>query len=322
MLYVLFILGFVLLIKGADYLIDGSSSLAKKMGISPLIIGLTIVAFGTSMPEMVVNVISALKGNTDVALGNVIGSNIVNILLILGLTAAIVPLSVKFSTVWKEIPYSLLAAVVLLLLCNDVLIDRARESVLTRSDGIILLLFFAGFLYYVFKMAFKSIKDNEAKPEEIGKTRSIPICLLMIAGGLTGLIFGGKWVVDGAIAIATKFGVSQFLISVTIVSLGTSLPELVTCIMAAYKKEYDISIGNVVGSNIFNIFFVLGTTVVIRPITLPPGLNADIGFLIIATLLLFKFMFLGRSKHVLDRWEGVFFLFLYILYLIYLVLRG
>jgi len=172
-------------------------------------------------------------------------------------------------------------------------------------------------------MALKDRNNGEnGEAEDNGKSKSIAICLLMVAGGLAGLIFGGKWVVDGAVGIATKFGVSQFLISVTIVAAGTSLPELVTSIVAAYKKEYDISIGNVVGSNIFNIFFVLGVTATVKPITLPPGINADIGFLIIITIFLFMFMFLGRKNRVLDRWEGIFFVFLYILYVIYLIQRG
>ncbi|MCD4782767.1 MAG: calcium/sodium antiporter [Candidatus Eremiobacteraeota bacterium] len=354
MIYVLFILGFVLIIKGADFLIQGSSSLAGKMGISPMIIGLTVVAFGTSVPELVINVFSALSAETtDIALGNIVGSCISNILLILGLTAAIFPLKVKVSTVWKELLFSLFAVGLLFVMANDIFFDNTRESVLGRTDGIILLSFFGIFLYYVIVEAMNDRKEHqketrileeeeytrrleEGEDQEKGKAgKASPaldengkecneekgyVMALKIFAGLIALCFGGKWIVDGAVVIATKFGMSQYLISATIIAVGSSLPELVTSLVAAYKKEPDLSVGNIVGSNIFNILWVLGVTCIIRPIPVPLDINVDLIFLILITVYLFLFLFVGK-KYKLERWQGISFTILYIFYVVYIIMR-
>jgi cation:H+ antiporter len=311
--YFQLIFGFIIIIKGADFLVDGSSSLARRLKISDLAIGLTVVAFGTSTPELFVNVIASLKGNTDIAIANVLGSNIANILLILGVSSIIRPLSVTKGTVWKEIPFSLLAAIVLGLMANDRFIDKNGVSILTRIDGLVLMSFFVIFLYYSFSIA-KEIDgmDNQIPSKEYGLMKS----LLRVALGLAGLAFGAQWVVDGAIRLALKFGISQTLIGLTIVALGTSLPELATSTVAAYKGNADIAVGNVVGSNIFNIFFVLGVSGTINPIPFHGRNNIDIGMVIFASLLLFTFMFTGKKRSI-DRWEGILSLVLYGVYLVF-----
>lgn len=314
--YIAFIIGFGLLIKGANFLVDGSSLLAKKFRVPSLVIGLTIVAFGTSMPEFIVNMISAFSGETDIALGNIVGSNIFNLLLILGIAALFNPLKIQSSTIWKEIPLSLLAALVLFFLANDALIDSLNFSMLTRSDGLIMICFFAIFLAYVIDMALAGSKKE--KKQKISES-NIKIFGMIILG-LIGLYFGGKWVVNGAVIIAEQLKISSYLISLIIVAAGTSLPELVTSLVAAIKKEMDLSVGNIIGSNIFNIFWILGATALITPVSISAIANFDILFLVASTLLLFFFMFIG-SKHQLDKWQGILFIILYILYLIYIIFR-
>lgn len=318
--YILFILGFVFLIKGANYLVDGSSALAKKLGVSSLVIGLTVVAFGTSMPELVVNIFAALGGTGDIAFGNIIGSNMANILLILGIAALITSLKVQHSTVWKEIPFSFLAVVVLLVFSSSFLLNGFLSDYLSRFEGIILLLFFALFLYYIFNLA-KRNKSQLKDPEMKIKSHSYFNISLMIFVGLVGLYFGGKWVVDGAVIIAKLFGLSEFFISATIVAVGTSLPELVTSIVATLKKDFDLAVGNIVGSNIFNIFLVLGVTGIINPIKYPLTITVDLLILLGVTSLLFLFMFIGK-KHELDRWQGFLFIAFYVAYIVFLIFRG
>ena len=318
--YILFIVGFGLLIKGADCLVEGSSSLAKKFGVPSLVVGLTVVAFGTSMPELIVSIFSAFEGVTDVAIGNIVGSNVANILLILGLTALIYPLKVNHSTVWKEIPFSLLAVIILFIVANDLMIDKLSFSSLTRIDGILMLCFFAIFLYYVFEMAKDKRSKLRDRKLEIMEYKSHKI-FLMLFFGVIGLFLGGKWVVDGAILIARQAGMSEFLVSATIIAIGTSLPELVTSLTAAIKKDVDLAVGGVVGSNIFNTFWILGITSVISPIVLPAFINFDIIFLILITLALFLFMFIGK-KHEMNRWQGILFIILYIAYITFIVMRG
>ena len=315
MTYFLFIVGFVILIKGADFLVDGASAIARRYNVSDLVIGLTVVAFGTSTPELFVNILASINGSTDIAIGNVLGSNICNILLILGVSAVIYPLSVTKGTVWKEIPYSLLAVITLGLMANDQVIDGDATSLLTRIDGLVLLGFFAIFLYYSFGIA----KAIEGMQEHMpAKTDGVAKSILLVITGLIGLTLGGKWIVDGAIAIAGSFGMSESLVGLTIVAVGTSLPELATSAMAAYKKNIEIAVGNVVGSNIFNIFFVLGISATIKPLPFQAKSNWDIGVVILASLLLFLSMFTGK-KRSLDRWEGIVFLFLYAGYITYLI---
>lgn len=315
--YVLFVIGFVLLIKGADYLVGGASSIARKLNISPLVIGLTIVAFGTSAPELFVNLYASFKGTTDIAIGNIVGSNIANILLILGISAMLYPLRVTKGTVWKEIPLSLLAVVLVFIMANDFLVDGISANAITRSDGLALIAFFIIFLYYTFGIAKAQGEENQ---DDI-TLHSTPKSVLMIIGGMAGLVLGGQWIVNGAIAIAGAFGLSEALIGLTVVAIGTSLPELATSAVAAYKKRADIAIGNVVGSNIFNIFWILGLSSVIKPLPFRPELNFDIAAVIIASTLLFVWMFIG-TKHVLLRWQGAVFALLYAGYLTAAVIRG
>lgn len=313
--YILFVIGFVFLIKGASLLVDGSASIAKKLKISSIVIGLTIVAFGTSAPEFIVNIFASINGNTDIAIGNILGSNIANVFLILGVASIIYPLSTKRNTVWKEIPMSLLAALVLGVLVNDIRIDNAVFSGLTRIDGIVLLSFFIIFLYYTFGIAKTSgEEDGAGKIKDLSYLKSFFYILL----GLIGLVLGGKWIVDGAVHIATMLNISQSLIGLTVVAIGTSLPELATSAIAAYKKQSDIAIGNVVGSSIFNIFWILGFSAIIKPLPFSSSSDIDIIMTIFASLLLFVVMFIGK-RHVIEKWQGVLMILIYVAYLIFII---
>lgn len=316
----LLIIGIILLIKGADYLVEGSSSLSKKFGIPTLMIGLTVVAFGTSMPELIVNILASLKGSTEVAFGNIIGSNIANILLVLGVVAIIKPIKVQSSTVWKEIPFALLATIVLFVLSNFPLIDGIDLTSLTRVSGIIMILFFGIFMYYTINLAKNNKKNLKNEKIEIPKHKDSTIAI-MILGGLIAIYFGGKWVVEGAVFLAQALGLSEFLISATVIALGTSLPELITGITAAKKGDIDLAVGNSVGSNIFNIFWVLGITALIAPILIPTFVNLDMLLLIAVTLILFFFLFIGK-KHEIEKWQGYLFILLYLVYVAFIILRG
>lgn len=310
----LLILGFVALIFGAEKLVDAASGLASKFGIPNIVIGLTIVAFGTSAPELVVNVIAAVNENTEMVLGNVLGSNIFNVLGILGISAIIYPLAVKSNTTWYEIPLSLLAALVVLVISADVFLGESTQNTISRSDAILLLLFFAIFLVYNVAVS-KNEKSNEETEVKIQKTGTAVIFILI---GLAGLIIGGQLIVQSATSIAQLLGLSERIIGLTIVSIGTSLPELATSIVAVRKKNVDIAIGNVVGSNIFNIFFVLGVSAVVTPVIVASASFIDITMNIFAGILLFLFVFTGKYRSI-DRWEGVVLISLYIGYLIYLI---
>lgn len=314
--YGLMAVGFVLVIKGADLFVGGASSLAKRFGVSDLAVGLTVVAFGTSLPELGVNVTASIQGNTGITIGNIIGSNIANILLILGVSGVLFPLMVTTGTVWKEIPLSLLAVLLVGVLANDRLIDAGPLSALTRSDGLVLLCFFAVFLYYTASIARAVEGAEQVLPK--GAPALTRILVLMVVG-FTGLLLGSKWVVDGAVRLATTLGVRQTVVGLTVVAIGTSLPELATSAAAAYRKNTDIAIGNVIGSNIFNIFFILGLSTLIRPIPFEPKTNIDIGVLLVANALLFLWMFTGK-KRVLDRWEAGVFLAAYVAYVTFLVI--
>lgn len=307
-------IGFVLLIKGADYLVDGSASLAVRLSVPDLVIGLTVVSFGTSSPELVVNIFANLQGNADLSFGNIIGSNITNTLLILGVAGIIYPLKTAKNTVWREIPFSFLSVIVLLVLVNDLIFD-AGENVLSRNDGVILLLFFLVFIVYTFGIT-KIELDDQHDVDKLSNIKTIIYILI----GLVGLGIGGKLVVDNAINMAEFFGVSQKIIGLTIVAIGTSLPELVTSAMAAYKRKSDIAIGNVIGSNIFNIFLVLGVSALIAPLPFAMTLNVDIMVLIAASTFLFISMFTGGVR-VLDRWEAILLLVMYAGYMVFLLIR-
>jgi len=314
----LLLAGFVILIKGADFLVKGSSSIAKKFKISNLAIGLTVVALGTSMPELIVSVISAVDGKSDAAFGNIIGSNIFNLLLILGVSGMIYPLVVQKKTIKNEVPISFLAAVVMLALVNDNYFNASHISILSRYDSLLLLVFFILFLFYV----YSSMTRISEQPEDVEiKLYSPWISAGLVAGGLLMLVGGGKLVVDSAITIAHAFGLSERLIGLTILAAGTSLPELATSAVAAYRKNADIAIGNVVGSNIFNLLFILGTTGVINPIPYNVALNFDVAVMLVATLALMIFMF-TLSQRKLDRWEAFMLLSGYVAYTVFLIGNG
>lgn len=296
--------GILLIVKGAGYLIDGSTSIARRFGMKPIFIGLTIVAFGTSMPELVVNLYAVAQDQAGLAVGNILGSNISNILLILGISAAMVTLPVKPSTVSKEIPFALLSVLVLLIMVWDGVLDRA--------DGLVLLAFFIIFMYYTF-----GIGRVEGQAEEFEK---MPLrkSVAFIAAGIIGLAVGGHLTVGGAEGVAVTFGISQEIIGLTIVAIGSSLPELAASVVAARRKEVDLAIGNIVGSNIFNILWVFGLSATIRNIAFAPPPNFDVIMVIAATLILLSAMYIGR-RNVLQRREGYLFLIIYGAYLAYLV---
>lgn len=310
--------GFVVLIYGANKLVDAASDLALRLKVPPIVIGLTIVAFGTSAPELSVNLIAAARHSTDIALGNIIGSNILNILLILGISSAIAPLTVKSNTTWIEIPLAFLSALVVLAMVSDIWLDQAGQGKVSRSDGIILLFFFIIFLVYNFQLARRGIAEGEEAPET--KLYSLPMAVFYILFGLALLVLGGRLIVDNAVALARLAGLSERLIGLTVVSIGTSLPELATSIVAARKKSTDLAIGNVVGSNIFNVFLVLGLSSIVYPIPISGGNVFDILVNILASALLFIFLFTGKGRR-LERWEGILFVLLYLAYLIWLILQ-
>jgi cation:H+ antiporter len=309
----LVVTGFVSLIFGANWLVDGASALAKKYKVSDLVIGLTIVAFGTSAPELVVNSIASAKGYSDIVLGNIVGSNNFNLFIILGLSGLILPVKVQTSTAWKEIPISLFVAVLLLFLLNDFVFTGTTYS--SRTDGLIMLVLFGLFLYYV----FNQIKNDPQTVAAESQKSALKIWSLIIVG-LGGLILGGQLVVENSVAIANVIGVSEKIIGLTIVAAGTSLPELVTSIVAATKKNSDIAIGNVIGSNVFNILLILSISSIIKPITYNPKFNMDIFILIGGTVFLLTSMLTGQRKK-LDRWEaGVLFVF-YMAYTSYIIMQ-
>jgi cation:H+ antiporter len=311
----LLIVGFAVLIKGADFLVNGASSIAKKFGISNIAIGLTVVSFGTSAPELVVNMISAISGKPDAAFGNVIGSNNFNLLLILGIAGVIYPLVVQRNTVKYEVPFSLFAILVLYLIVNDGKLWGAERNMLSRTDAFILLGFFTLFMTYVYRtMKHGSDLEQGESIKLYGTWTSVGFLIL----GIVMLVGGGKLAVDNAIQIAKYFNLSDKLIGLTILAAGTSLPELATSAVAAWRKNTDIAIGNVVGSNIFNIFFILGVTGSIHPLQFQEVLNFDIYVLTGATIMLLIFMFtLNQSK--LDRWEALLLLVAYVTYTVYLI---
>ncbi len=319
MVYILLIVGLALLVKGADWLVRGASSVAKSLNVSNFVVGLTVVSFGTSLPELVIGIVAGGDGNADLFIGNVVGSNIANILLILGISAMICPLPAKRGTVWHEIPFTLGAAVVFFALLNDHLFDGDAVNRLSRVDGIVLLGFFCAFLYYVVQLV-KSDKEQEWVGEQPTDSRLRSVIEIVV--GIAGLVIGGKLAVNSAASIATAMGLSQAFIGLTVIAIGTSLPELATSGMAAYRKNVDIAVGNVVGSNIFNIFIVAGLSSVANTMDYNVANNVDFAVMIVATLILFAFMFTGKPKNSLQRREGAVMVGLYVCYLAFLVYRG
>lgn len=327
---IVLIAGFVLLIKGADWLVNGASSFAQRFGLSDLMIGLTIVSFGTSAPELLVNIVASFRDSADIAIGNIVGSNISNTLLILGSVSIITPLAIRASTVRKEIPLSLLAAFVLLVMANDHLVDGYPIAELGRGDGMVFLSFFVIFLYYTFGIQRNMKNEEKFTKAKIGILHAI---FLIILGSIC-LALGGEFVVDGARDLALEFGLSEALIGLTIVAVGTSLPELSASMVAALKGSPDISIGNIIGSNIFNIFWILGISAVIKPLKFAPEMNIDLLVVLGSTILLFFLIHNGRPYHrillfwkqkkdfIIHRWEGVILLASYITYISFVVWRG
>ena len=307
--------GFVPLIIGANILVDNASSLAKRLNIPAMVIGLTIVGFGTSSPELVVNLFASFEKNSDIALGNIVGSNIFNILGILGISAIFFPLAIKKNTTWIEIPLCLLSAVIIIVLANDMFIDKMSYSVISRIDGCILLLFFLIFISYNITL----LKSEQYTEEFLVIDKPVYKSVFLILFGLVLLIAGGRIIVISAVKVASSIGLSQRVIALTIISIGTSLPELATSFIAARKKNIDLAVGNIVGSNIFNVFFILGLSAVIHPVSLQPFSNFDMILNIFASLLLFMFIFTGKDRMIGKR-EGAFFLLIYIIYIGFLII--
>lgn len=326
--YILLILGFFLLIKGADYFVDGSSSIAKVLNIPPIIIGLTIVAFGTSAPEAAVSITASLDGQNGMAMGNVIGSNIFNVLMVVGAAGYVKTLHVEKSILSKEFPFLLFTSILIVFLTGDSLFRNNSVNILSKFDGIILLILFCLFFYNLIKTALKSRNeftevenfisiDSDAISYSIDQPLYKSIFYSTL--GMIAIIIGGKLVVYCGSYIASTFGISDKLIGLTIVSIGTSLPEFITSIIAATKGESDIALGNVIGSNIFNILFVLGASSVISPITVQNGLLLDGIFMIIVTLI--TYIFASRKKDV-NKIESLTLIGLYLFYMAYLIMTA
>ena len=318
----LFLLGIVLIIAGANYLTEGASTLARRMGLSPLVVGLTIVAFGTSAPELIVSLMSALKGNADIAMGNVIGSNIFNILAIGGVTAVVAPITITKSTIRREIPLMLLSFLVLFFLSYDTIFAGTAgttENILSRGEGLTLLGFFLIFLTYTFAIAKDAPDDPHADHTPI-RTYPLWLLILFIVGGLVALVYGGDLFVSSASSIARSFGMSESFIGLTIVAAGTSLPELATSVAAALKKQPEIAVGNIVGSNIFNIFLILGVSSTITPIRIGGVTALDFLVMIASGLLLYIFAVLFGQR-VVKRSEGAILALGFIAYTVYLIMQ-
>ena len=306
--------GLVLILLGANYLTDGASSLAKRLKVSDLVIGLTVVAFGTSAPELTVSISSALKGSADIAVGNVVGSNMFNTLMIVGCTALFAPIVVTRNTLLNEIPLCILSAIALLAISSDMAMDAQPLDMISRSDGILLLLLFMVFLSYTFSIAHNNTE------EEVEEIKKLPVwkSLLFLVGGLAGLVYGGDLFIDGATGVARSMGLSESFIGITLVAAGTSLPELATSVVAAMKKNPEIAIGNAVGSNLFNIFLVLGTTATISPLHIIGVTKFDLWSLVGASLLLWIFGVFYK-KRTITRIEGSLLLISYVAYIAALI---
>jgi len=312
--YILFIIGFIVLILGAQWLVDGAVSLGIRARLSPMVIGLTVVAFGTSLPELVINVFASFKGSSDLAIGNVLGSNIMNIFLILGVTAVIFPMKVDKMSVKRDLPIGLVSTLVLAVVANGYFMGY--QSVISRFDGIVLLLLFAVYLWNTFSSARPGELDYADANAQVASWKKTVILLFF---GLAGLYFGGEWVSDGALAVAAALGLSESAVGLTIVAAATSLPELATGIVAALKKNVGIVMGNVLGSNIINILVVLGTSAVIKPLVFDVKMNVEIAMVVFANLALLAMIYMGKVLH-LTRREGIMLLVVYVLFVYYSVL--
>ena len=309
------LVGFVLLIKGADFFVEGSSAVAKKLRIPSIIVGLTIVAMGTSLPELAVSVTAALAGNNEIAVSNVVGSNLFNLLVVCGTCTLFAPLAINKSTLKSDFPLSIVCAALLLV------VGMIGMQV-GRVDGVILLVIFVTYIAILVRQALKARANSTSEDEDENKeSKDIPVwlCIIYIIGGIAAIKFGGDFVVDGASTIAQKLGMSQTLVGLTVVAVGTSLPELVTSIVASRKNEVDMALGNVIGSNIFNILFILGTAGAISPMSFIQDNIVDLIVLIVASLLVYVFAW---SKQKIEKKEGIIMLAIYIVYMVYACVRG
>lgn len=314
-----FIIGLALILYGANILVDGSSAAAKRMGVSELVVGLTVVAFGTSAPELVISLISAINGSAELAVGNVVGSNILNILAIIGITALVRPIKVERSILTNEIPLVILSSLAIAFVGLDTVIDGARESSVSRIDGLMLLLFFCIFMRYTFSVDGPMPDDqNQESADDIMPAWK---AALFIVGGLVGLILGGEMFVEGASGIAAKLGVSEAVIGLTIVAAGTSLPELATSVVAALKGRQGIVIGNVVGSCLFNVFFVLGLSATVSPLRMGGVGIVDISLLLVASLVFWLFGQFYKDR-TFTRIEGGIMTLMYVGYVVWLVINA
>lgn len=304
---ILFFIGFYILIKGASFLVDGAVSFAHKLKISHIVIGLVIVGIGTSIPEFAITFVSNLLGQNEIGLGTVAGSNTFNILFILGLCALLFPLTLKEAWVKRDLLWNIFAVILAIILAFD--------GKLNLADGIVMIIVFISWLIHVIK---EGKNDKENKRDESLHIAAIPIAILMIFSGLLGVVFGGKWVVDGAVAFAKHFGMSEAIIGLTIIGIGTSLPELAVSAIAAHKKQPGIAVGNIIGSNIFDFLMILGTSSAIKPIIFPKNLFFDMWVTLFSALLLYVFMFTGQ-RHTLKRFEGFIFIAIYVAYLVYTI---
>lgn len=325
MVYFLFVIGFFALIYGAQWLIDGSRKLAKHLGVSDLIVGLTVVAFGTSLPELIVNLYAGVESG-ELAIGNAVGSNIANILLILGVAAVMRPLTVQRTMVYREIIFNIAAAGILAVLVGERFLSEGGFKGLDHIDGIVLMSYFAIFIYYTFgKIASNNrTRKVEVENDKQPKTLSVDFAnwFFKIIAGIIGLWIGGQWIVNGAVEMAGYFGVSDALIGLTVVAIGTSLPELAATVVAVRSGSSDIAVGNVVGSNLFNIFWVLGLGAFITPLGFQDSLVIDIVINFVVALLLFAYMAFGRRKHQISHLEGYTMIMLYVIYIASVIIRG
>lgn len=310
---VILIIGMVLLIKGADYFVSGASNLAKKLKIPAIIIGLTVVSFGTSLPETSVSLFSALKGSADLSLGNVIGSNIFNTFIVLGASALMMPVIVKKSSLKGEMPFLLLVTIIIILFS---IINFNKNYVISRLEGIILLTLF---VFYLYMMILMSKKINASSPKEESSHINLSLSILILFLGLGGIILGGELVTNSASKIALELGMSEALVGLTIIAVGTSLPELVTSVIAAKKGENDIAFGNVIGSNIFNILLIIGLASTIQPLSVVPIIIIDMVIMLFFTIVLVFFVFKNKK---IGRFEGIIFISMYMIYLVYIIIRN
>jgi len=317
--YVLLVFGFILLIKGSDIFVEGSSNIAKKLRVPTLIIGLTIVAFGTSAPEAAVSISAAFTGSGGIAIGNVVGSNLFNLLVVVGTCALFKDMQVEKSVIKKEFPFSILAEILLLIMGADIILDNGSANVISRGEGLTLLAFFIIFIYSIISFALQTRENNSSK-EEIEEAKKINVLksIIFVVAGLAIITLGGRLVVNSASDIAYSWGVSKTLIGLTIVALGTSLPELVISIVSLRKGESDLALGNVIGSNIFNVFFILGAATAVSQIELELNMLVDISILIVASIIAYIFAATGKK---VNKYEGICMLLIYAAYTFYIINR-